>query len=126
MSDFPLSRQEWRILIALWELGQGTADELIVHCKFKPGLGRRAARALLKKMVRKGVVVRHKPPMESFFAPCVGREQVARLCVQALLKEGSLSDLLMDNLESIDEFELKQIEELIQSYRAGAGEHKNA
>jgi len=118
MNDFPLSRREWQLLTALWELGQATADEIFAHCNLSPRLKRSALECLLK-MVHKRVVMRSEIDSQRF-EPCLNRVEVASLCVRALLTQGfagPISEMLAGRAQDMNEADLEELEKLIQDHR---------
>jgi BlaI family transcriptional regulator, penicillinase repressor len=120
------TRGEMRILNVLWELGQATVDEVIKHPSFGTPPNYKTTQTLLRIMEEKGLA-RHTNRGRVFvFAPCVSREQVARLSVQKLLEHtfaGSLKDMMVGVIEttSIKDSELEELETLIRQYRKNLG-----
>jgi BlaI family transcriptional regulator, penicillinase repressor len=116
------TRGEMRILNALWELGQGTIEDVIKHPSFSTPPNYKTTQTLLRIMEEKGLA-RHTNRGRVFvFTPCVTREQVARLSVHNLLEStfsGSLTELMVGVIEtgSVKETELEELEALIRSYR---------
>ena len=115
------SRGELRILQVLWELGEGTVEDVINHYRAaKPNY--KTTQTLLRIMEEKGFV-RHSPRGRVFvFEPTVSREQVGRQSVRDLLEHnfaGSPTQLVMNLIEGspVQESELADLERLIHSYR---------
>lgn len=118
---FP-TRAELRILNALWDLGQGTVEDVIRHRTFSPRPNYKTTQTLLRIMEQKGLV-RHLVRGRGFlFEPCVSREEVGKVSVRRLLEQnfgGSPAELLVNLLESnsVAEEELEELESLIRKYR---------
>jgi len=116
------TRSELRILNALWDLGQGTVEEVTRHRSFSRRPNYKTTQTLLRIMEQKGLV-RHLLRGRGFlFEPCVTREQVGQVSVQQLLEQnfgGSPAELLVNLLESkpVAEEELEELESLIRRYR---------
>lgn len=113
---------ELRILNALWDLGQGTVEDVTKHHTFSHRPNYKTTQTLLRIMEQKGLV-RHLIRGRVFlFAPCVSREEVGKVSVRQLLEQnfgGSPAELLVNLLESgpVDESELEELEALIRRYR---------
>ena len=126
------TRSELRILNALWDLGQGTVEDVTRHRTFSRRPNYKTTQTLLRIMEQKGLV-RHLIRGRVFlFTPCVTREEVDKGSVRQLLEQnfgGSPAELLVNLLESskVDESELEQLESLIRKYRMqkrdGSGAH---
>lgn len=116
------TRSELRILHALWDLGQGTVEDVTRHPSFSRRPNYKTTQTLLRIMEQKGLV-RHLIRGRVFlFVPCVTREEVGQVSVQRLLEQnfgGSPAELLVNLLESgpVDESELAELESLIRKYR---------
>jgi BlaI family penicillinase repressor len=117
------TRSELKILHALWDLGQGTVEEVTKHSSFSRQPNYKTTQTLLRIMEQKGLV-RHVTRGRVFsFVPCVTREEVGKVSIRRLLEQnfgGSPSELLVNLLESssVDEAELEELESLIRRYRA--------
>ena len=122
------TRAENKILQVLWELGQGTVDEVINHPTQNPKPNYKTTQTILRIMEEKGLV-RHMSRGRVFvFEPCVTREQVGRLSVQTLLQQnfgGSPTELLVNLLEAgpVKETELEELEALIRKHRTQKAEN---
>ncbi|HYX54296.1 MAG TPA: BlaI/MecI/CopY family transcriptional regulator [Candidatus Limnocylindrales bacterium] len=122
------TRAENKILQVLWELGQGTVDEVINHPSQNPKPNYKTTQTILRIMEEKGLV-RHMSRGRVFvFEPCVTREQVGRLSVQTLLQQnfgGSPTELLVNLLEAgpVKETELEELEALIRKHRTQKAEN---
>lgn len=116
------TRAENKILQVLWELGQGTVEEVINHPSQNPKPNYKTTQTILRIMEEKGLV-RHMNRGRVFvFEPCVSREQVGRLSVKTLLQQnfgGSPTELLVNLLEAgpVKESELEELEALIRKHR---------
>lgn len=116
------TRSELRILNALWDLGQGTVEDVTRHRSFSSRPNYKTTQTLLRIMEQKGLV-RHLIRGRVFlFTPCVSREEVGKVSVRRLLEQnfgGSPAELLVNLLESaaVDESELEELESLIRKYR---------
>jgi BlaI family transcriptional regulator, penicillinase repressor len=116
------TRSELRILNALWDLGQGTVEDVTRYRGFSRRPNYKTTQTLLRIMEQKGLV-RHVIRGRVFlFVPCVTREDVGKVSVRRLLEQnfgGSPAELLVNLLESgpVDESELQELESLIRKYR---------
>jgi BlaI family transcriptional regulator, penicillinase repressor len=116
------TQSELQILHALWELGQGSVEDIINHSSFSRRPNYKTTQTLLRIMEQKGLV-RHEISGRLFlFAPCITREEVGKSSVRRLLEQnfgGSPAELLVNLLESetVKESELEQLEALIRKYR---------
>ena len=121
------TRAENKILQVLWELGQGTVDDVISHPSQNPKPNYKTTQTILRIMEEKGLV-RHMSRGRVFvFEPCVSREQVGRLSVRTLLQQnfgGSPTELLVNLLEAgpVKESELEELEALIRKHRVQKAE----
>lgn len=117
------TRAELRILNALWDLGQGTVEDVIRHRSFSRAPNYKTTQTLLRIMEQKGLA-RHLIRGRVFlFVPCVSRDEVGKGSVRRLLEQnfgGSPAELLVNLLESspVDDSELEELEALIRKYRA--------
>jgi BlaI family transcriptional regulator, penicillinase repressor len=116
------TRAELRILHVLWDLGQGTVEDVVTHPLSAPRPNYKTIQTLLRIMEQKGFV-RHVSRGRVFvFVPRVTREEVGKLSVRNLLEQnfgGSAAELLVNLLEAnpVDETELERLESLIKTYR---------
>ena len=116
------TRAELRILHVLWDLGQGTVEDVVTHPLSAPRPNYKTIQTLLRIMEQKGFV-RHVSRGRVFvFVPRVSREEVGKLSVRNLLEQnfgGSAAELLVNLLEAnpVDETELERLESLIKTYR---------
>jgi BlaI family transcriptional regulator, penicillinase repressor len=116
------TRAELRILQALWDLGQGTVEDITQHRSFSRPPNYKTTQTLLRIMEKKKLV-RHLMQGRVFlFVPNVTRENVGKVSVRRLMEQhfgGSPTELLVNLLESakVDEAELEELESLIRKYR---------
>ncbi|MGE5322674.1 MAG: BlaI/MecI/CopY family transcriptional regulator [Actinomycetota bacterium] len=116
------TKGEMRILNALWDLGQGTVEDVIRHPSFSTPPNYKTTQTLLRIMEEKGLAKHANQGRVFIFTPCVTREQVARLSVQNLLENtfsGSLTEMMVGVIEAgtVKESELEELENLIREYR---------
>lgn len=113
---------ELRILQVLWELGEGSVEDVVRGLPKSPPANYKTVQTLLRIMEEKKFV-RHVARGKVFiFAPSVGRQEVSRLSVRNLLQQtfrGSPGELLINLLEAsrIKESELEELEAMIHRYR---------
>lgn len=113
---------ELRILNALWDLGQGTVEDVTRHPSFSRRPNYKTTQTLLRIMEQKGLVRHILRGRVFLFVPSVSREEVGQVSVRKLLEQnfgGSPAELLVNLLESAsaDEAELEELEALIRKYR---------
>lgn len=116
------TRAELKILQVLWEIGNGTVEDVISHSNVSPKPNYKTTQTILRIMEEKGLVKHESRGRVFVFEPCVSREVVGRLSVQTLLDQnfgGSPSELLINLLEAgpVNESELEDLENLIRTYR---------
>ena len=113
---------ELRILDALWELGEGTVEDVVNRSPSNPRANYKTVQTLLRIMENKGFV-RHTTRGRAFvFMSCVTRDEIGRVSAKRLVDrnfQGSHTAMLMNLLDSnhIKEDELDALERLIQQYR---------
>jgi len=113
---------ELRILDALWELGEGTVEDVVNRSPSNPRANYKTVQTLLRIMENKGFV-RHTTRGRAFvFMSCVTRDEIGRVSAKRLVDrnfQGSHTAMLMNLLDSnhIKEDELDSLERLIQQYR---------
>jgi BlaI family transcriptional regulator, penicillinase repressor len=117
------TESELRILNALWDLEQGTVEDVILHPSFPHRPNYKTTQTLLRIMEQKGLVRHISRGRVFLFVPCVTREEVGQVSVRRLLEQnfgGSPAELLVNLLESgpVDESELDELESLIRKYRS--------
>jgi BlaI family penicillinase repressor len=110
------------ILDGLWELEEGTVEEVANRLPSNPRANYKTVQSLLRIMENKGFV-QHKMRGRAFvFMPCVTRDEVGRLSAKRVVDrnfQGSHTAMLMNLLDGnhIREDELVELENLIQQYR---------
>jgi BlaI family transcriptional regulator, penicillinase repressor len=110
------------ILDGLWELEEGTVEEVANRLPSNPRANYKTVQSLLRIMENKGFV-QHKMRGRAFvFMPCVTRDEVGRLSAKRVVDrnfQGSHTAMLMNLLDGnhIREGELVELEKLIQQYR---------
>jgi BlaI family penicillinase repressor len=113
---------ELRILNVLWQLGEGTVDQIVSAFPARKRPNYKTTQAFLRIMEQKGFV-RHAARGRVFvFEPIVRKEAVDQQSVQALVNQnfgGSARGLLLNLLESdaVAPSDLDAIEGLINEYR---------
>lgn len=116
------TRAEMRILQALWDIDQGTVEDVINQHSPSARPNYKTTQTILRIMEQKGLV-RHEARGRVFvFHPCVSREKIGRLSVRTLLHQtfgGSPTELLVNLLETsdVDENDLRELESLIRNFR---------
>ena len=113
---------ELLILDALWELGEGTVEDVVNRSPSNPRANYKTVQTLLRIMENKGFV-KHTTRGRAFvFMSCVTRDEIRRVSAKRLVDrnfQGSHTSMLMNLLDSNDikEDELDALERLIQQYR---------
>lgn len=113
---------ELLILDALWELGEGTVEDVVNRSPSNPRANYKTVQTLLRIMENKGFV-KHTTRGRAFvFMSCVTRDEIGRVSAKRLVDrnfQGSHTAMLMNLLDSnhIKEDELDALERLIQQYR---------
>lgn len=116
------TRAELRILQALWELEEGTVEDIVRQLPSRPPANYKTVQTVLRIMEQKKLV-RHVARGRVFvFSPCFTREEIGRLSVRNLLQQrfvDSPAELLINLLEDsqVDESELKELEALLRRIR---------
>jgi BlaI family transcriptional regulator, penicillinase repressor len=113
---------ELLILDALWELGEGTVDDVVNRSPSNLRTNYKTAQTLLRIMENKGFVQHTTRGRAFVFMPCVTRDEVGRVSAKRLVDrnfQGSHTAMLMNLLDSnhIKEDELDALENLIRQYR---------
>lgn len=112
---------EFLILDALWELGEGTVEDVVNRSR-STRANYKTVQTLLRIMENKGFV-KHTTRGRAFvFMSCVTRDEVGRASAKQLVDrnfQGSHTEMLMNLLDSdrLREEELDALEKLIQQYR---------
>lgn len=121
-SDVLPTNAEFPILDVLWDLGEGTVDDVVARLPAKPRANYKTVQSLLRIMEDKDFV-QHKMRGRAFvFIPRVTREEVRAISVKRLLDrnfQGSSVAMLVNLLDGnhVKEKELDELEALIQRYR---------
>jgi len=113
---------ELRILDALWELGEGTVEDVVNRSPSNPRANYKTVQTLLRIMENKGFVQHTTRGRAFVFMSCVTRDEIGRVSAKRLVDrnfQGSHTAMLMNLLDSnhIKEDELDALERLIQQYR---------
>lgn len=112
---------ELLILDALWELGEGTVEDVVNRSR-STRANYKTVQTLLRIMENKGFV-KHTTRGRAFvFMSCVTGDEVGRASAKQLVDrnfQGSHTEMLMNLLDSdrLREEELDALEKLIQQYR---------
>ena len=113
---------ELPILDVLWEVGEGTVQDIVHRLPSNPRANYKTVQSLLRIMENKGFV-RHKTRGKAFiFISRVTRDEVGGVSAKRLLDrnfQGSYTAMLVNLLDGnhIKEQELNELEALIQRYR---------
>jgi BlaI family transcriptional regulator, penicillinase repressor len=113
---------ELLILNALWDLREGTVEDIVERLGSSPPANYKTVQSLLRIMESKGLV-RHTLRGRAFvFSSCVTRDEVGGSLTKRILDrtfQGSASALMMNLLDrnSVNDQELDELEALIRDYR---------
>jgi BlaI family transcriptional regulator, penicillinase repressor len=113
---------ELAILNALWDLTEGTVDDVVARLPSNPPANYKTVQSLLRIMENKRFI-RHTHRGRAFvFSPCVTRDEVGGSLAKRLLDrtfQGSAPALMMNLLDRnpVNEQELDELEALIRHYR---------
>ena len=113
---------ELLILDALWELGEGTVEDIVNRSPSNPRANYKTVQTLLRIMENKGFVQHTTRGRAFVFMSCVTRDEIGRVSAKRLVDrnfQGSHTAMLMNLLDGnhIKEDELDALERLIQQYR---------
>ena len=113
---------ELLILDALWELGEGTVEDVVNRSRSSTRANYKTVQTRLRIMENKGFVQHTTRGRAFVFMSCVARDEVGRVSAKRLVDrnfQGSHTAMLMNLLDSdhIKEEELDELEKLIQQYR---------
>lgn len=113
---------ELRILNALWQLGEGTVEQILMSFPARKRPNYKTTQAFLRIMEQKGFVKHVAQGRVFIFEPLISKKNVDRESVQVLLQQnfgGSAHGLMVNLLESdaVAPSDLDAIEGLIQEYR---------
>jgi BlaI family transcriptional regulator, penicillinase repressor len=113
---------ELSILNALWDLAEGTVEDVIDRLPSGNSANYKTVQSLLRIMENKGLV-RHSVRGRAFvFEPRVTRDEIGGCFTKQLLERtfrGSYSALIMNLLDTneVKDQELDELEDLIHGYR---------
>jgi BlaI family transcriptional regulator, penicillinase repressor len=113
---------ELPILDVLWEVGEGTVQDIVDRLPSNPPANYKTVQSLLRIMENKGFV-RHKTRGRAFiFISRMTRDEVGGVSAKRVLDrnfQGSYAAMLVNLLDRnhVKEQELNEIEALIQRYR---------
>lgn len=113
---------ELRLLETLWNLGEGTVEDLLQASGEKPPPNYKTAQTLLRIMEGKKLITHRVRGRAFVFKARVQRREVNRLSVYSLLKRqfrGSRAELLLNLLddEDVSSAELEELESLIRRHK---------
>jgi BlaI family transcriptional regulator, penicillinase repressor len=113
---------EMRLLQVLWELEEGTVEDVVKAHAQKERPNYKTTQTLLRIMEKKGFIGHEARGRVFVFKPLVSRKKIDHLCVQTLVTRnfrGSAAGLLLNLLEStpIKKKELDELEAHIREYR---------
>jgi BlaI family penicillinase repressor len=113
---------EMRLLQILWDLEEGTVEEVVNAHTQKDRPNYKTTQTLLRIMEKKRFIKHEVRGRVFVFKPVVSRKKIDHLCVQALVSRnfrGSAAELLLNLLEStpIKKQELDELEASIREYR---------
>jgi BlaI family transcriptional regulator, penicillinase repressor len=113
---------EMRLLQILWELEEGTVDDVVNAHSEKERPNYKTTQTLLRIMEKKSFIAHEAQGRVFVFRPLVSRKTIDNLSVQALVSRnfhGSAAGLLMNLMEAspIKKAELDELEAYIREYR---------
>jgi BlaI family penicillinase repressor len=113
---------EMRLLQILWELEEGTVEDVVNAHAQKERPNYKTTQTLLRIMEKKRFIGHEARGRVFVFKPLVSRKKIDHLCVQTLVARnfrGSAAGLLLNLLEStpIRKKELDGLEAYIREYR---------
>jgi predicted transcriptional regulator len=113
---------EHELLEILWRLGEGTIDDILRGSGETPPPNYKTVQTLLRIMENKRLVTHRLQGRAFVYKARVGRDQVNRLSIRAMLQShfgGSPTELLLNLLddERMNAAELLELEELIRRHR---------
>jgi BlaI family transcriptional regulator, penicillinase repressor len=113
---------EMRLLQILWELEEGTVDDVVNAHSEKERPNYKTTQTLLRIMEKKCFIGHEAQGRVFVFRPLVSRKTIDHLSVQALVSRnfhGSAAGLLMNLMETspIKKTELDELEAYIREYR---------
>jgi BlaI family transcriptional regulator, penicillinase repressor len=113
---------EMRLLQILWDLKEGTVEDVVNAHPEKERPHYKTTQTLLRIMESKGFIAHESRGRVFVFKPLASRKAIDQLSVQALVSrnfQGSAAGLLINLLESsaIKKKELDELESYIREYR---------
>ena len=113
---------EFPIMDVLWDLGEGTVEDIAARLPAKPRANYKTVQSLLRIMENKGFVEHKRRGRAFIFISRVTRDEVGGVSAKRLLDrnfQGSYAAMLVNLLDSnhVKEEELDELEALIQWYR---------
>ena len=113
---------EMRLLQILWDLEEGTVEDVVNAHSEKERPNYKTTQTLLRIMEKKGFITHEAQGRVFVFRPLVSRKTIDHLSVQALVSRnfhGSAAGLLMNLMEAsrIKKTELDKLEAYIREYR---------
>jgi BlaI family penicillinase repressor len=113
---------ELRILQALWQLRQGTIEDIVRSFPAKDRPKYKTTQTFLRIMEGKKFVTHEVQGRVFVYTPLVEREEINQRSVQNLLQQnfaGSASGLMVNLLAShaVPQTDLDQLEEMIREYK---------
>src|ERR1700761_2831828 len=117
---------ELRLLQTLWEIGEGTIEDILDAHPTKERPNYKTVQTLLRIMERKGFLDHEMQGRAFVFRPLVSRKTIDQRSVQSLLAQnfqGSATDLFVNLLEATKakRKDLDELEAQIQEYRGKKG-----
>jgi BlaI family transcriptional regulator, penicillinase repressor len=115
---------ELRLLQILWDLEEGTVEDVVSAHSPKERPNYKTTQTLLRIMEKKLFITHEVRGRVFVFKPLVSRKKIDHLCVRTLVSRnfrGSAAGLLLNLLEStpIKKRELDELEAYIREYRKG-------
>jgi BlaI family penicillinase repressor len=115
---------ELRLLQILWDLEEGTVEDVVNAHSPKERPNYKTTQTLLRIMEKKRFITHEARGRVFVFKPVVSRKKIDHLCVRNLVSRnfrGSAAGLLLNLLEStpIKKRELDELEAYIREYRKG-------
>jgi BlaI family transcriptional regulator, penicillinase repressor len=113
---------EMRLLQILWDLEEGTVEDVVNAHSVKDRPNYKTTQTLLRIMEKKRFIAHEAQGRVFIFKPLVSRKTIDNLSVQALVSRnfhGSAAGLMMNLLEAspIKKKELDELEAYIRAYR---------
>lgn len=118
---------EMRLLQILWDLKEGTVEDVVIAHPEKERPHYKTTQTLLRIMETKGFISHESRGRVFVFRPLASRKVIDHLAVQTLVSrnfQGSAAGLLINLLESsaIKKKELDELESYIREYREKIGD----